>query len=95
MAVWRSLPLYLIVLEELERLARRRSSTVVREDELFDAVRKAAKLRGFEVSKQEFLKALMVLEMRGYVYVATVSDRPEKGRIIELLKTPHGSIQQG
>ncbi|AEM37982.1 hypothetical protein Pyrfu_0110 [Pyrolobus fumarii 1A] len=84
--VWRPLPLYLIVLEELRRLTRSRAANTVRDDELYESVRKTARLKGFEVSYHEFLKVLMTLEMHGYVHVTSTSDKSEKGRIIELLK---------
>ncbi len=84
--MWRSLPLYMIVYEELQRLTRLRGANTVRDDELYNAVREAARMRGFDVSYADFLKALMVLEMQSLVYVHSATDKSEKGKIIELVK---------
>ena len=83
--IWRSLPLYLIVYEELKRLAPNRGDSV-RDVELFNAVRRRAQRMGFEVSFSDFLKALMILEVHGYVSVRSTSEKAETGRIIEPLR---------
>jgi len=86
MSVWRSLPLYLLVYEELRRLVHTRGVNTIRDTELYEKVREAAKMRGFELDYSDFLKSLMILEMQGYIYVYSTSDKSDRGKIIELLR---------
>ena len=83
--IWRSLPLYMLVYEELRRLAPNPGDHVT-DVRLFEAVRRRAKQMGFEVSFSDFLKALMILEVHGYVNVRSTSEKADTGRVIELVK---------
>ena len=84
-SVWRSLPLYLLVYEELRRLTPNPGDHVT-DVKLYEAVRKRAKRMGFEVSFSDFLKALMILEVHGYISVRSTSEKADVGRIVELVK---------
>ncbi len=84
-STWRSLPLYLLVYEELRRLAPNPGDHVT-DVKLYEAVRRRARQMGFEVSFSDFLKALMILEVHGYVSVRSTSEKADTGRIIELVK---------
>ena len=72
---WRNLPLYYLIVEELER-----RGGSARDDELYKAIKEK-----MDVSFSEFLKALMVLEMQGIIYVSVIK---EDLRNVELLRSP-------
>lgn len=76
MGGWREVPLYYAIIEELERKGGN-----AKDVELYRALRE----RYEDLSYTDFLKALMVLEMQGLIYVATAK---EDLRIVKLLKTP-------
>jgi DNA-binding PadR family transcriptional regulator len=66
--MWRTLPLDYVILEVLKK---KNPGTVLTEKELYDEVVKAA---GYEVPYSDFLKALMKLEIHGYINVFTVKE---------------------
>ena len=72
---WRSVPLYYVIVEELERRGGR-----AMDNELYKAIRER-----FDVTFAEFLKALMKLEMQGIVYVNVIR---ENLRNVELIAKP-------
>ncbi len=52
------------------------------EKDLYESVRRAVESVGGELTRNEFLKALMTLELRGYVRVEGAR------RIVQLVKSP-------
>ena len=72
-STWRTIPLPVLLIE----LIRLRSGTI-RDRELYEMVKQIQ-----DISYHEFLKALLVLEIRGII---SVSLQKENVRIITLLK---------
>lgn len=52
------------------------------ERELYESVRKIVESTGGDISRSEFLKMLMTLELRGYIRVEGAR------RIVQLVRTP-------
>ena len=69
---WRSIPLYYVIVEELER-----RGGSAKDIELYKAIRDR-----IDVTYAEFLKALMKLEMQGIIYVNVLK---ENLRNVELI----------
>ena len=64
--MWRELPLHYIILERL----RKRNAPITDQD-LYNEVKKVV---DYEVPFSDFLKALMKLEMRGYITVTLIKE---------------------
>ncbi|BCU70479.1 hypothetical protein [Stygiolobus caldivivus] len=64
--MWREIPLHYVILERLKK----RTGPVTDED-LYEEVRKST---DYEVPYSDFLKALMKLEMRGYITVTLIKE---------------------
>ncbi|AAY80147.1 hypothetical protein [Sulfolobus acidocaldarius] len=62
---WREIPLHYVILERVKK------RSPVTDQELYQEVKKSV---GYEVSFSDFLKALMKLEMRGYLHVVLVKE---------------------
>ena len=78
------IPVSAIVISELMRC---RGSQLDRE--LYENVRKVVEAFGIELSRSEFNKILMTLELRGYVRVEAVK---RESRIVYLVKTPQPTL---
>jgi len=70
-----SSPAHAIVSELLKRGA-------VPEKELYESVKRELEGLGLEMSRRDFLKALMMLELRGYIKVEGAR------RVVQLIRTP-------
>jgi len=75
------IPVGAVVLSEL---ARSRGSLLDRE--LYENVKKVMEAFGVELSRSEFNKILMTLELRGYIRVEGVK---RDARIVHLVRIPH------
>jgi hypothetical protein len=64
-SMWRSVPLYNIILDKI------RNNNNIRDDDLFKEVKNST---NYEVSYDDFLKALMALEIRGYISVSLIKE---------------------
>ncbi|MCG2909311.1 hypothetical protein DDW09_02970 [Sulfolobus sp. SCGC AB-777_L09] len=64
--MWRELPLHYIILERL----RKRNAPITDQD-LYNEVKKVV---DYEIPFSDFLKALMKLEMRGYITVTLIKE---------------------
>lgn len=64
--MWREVPLHYVILEILKK----RSAPITDED-LFNEVRKSV---NYEISFSDFLKALMKLEIRGFITVTLIRE---------------------
>ncbi|MEM4018740.1 MAG: hypothetical protein QXG57_00765 [Thermofilaceae archaeon] len=67
--------LHVILVELLKR-------GTITEKDLYESVRKSVENAGGELSRSEFLKLLMTLELRGYVKVEGTR------RVVQLVRTP-------
>ncbi|ACP38702.1 conserved hypothetical protein [Sulfolobus islandicus M.14.25] len=65
-SMWRSVPLYNIILDKI-----RKNNNNIRDDDLFKEVKNST---NYEVSYDDFLKALMALEIRGYISVSLIKE---------------------
>ncbi|ADX83250.1 hypothetical protein [Saccharolobus islandicus] len=65
--MWRSVPLYNIILDKI----RKNNNNNIRDDDLFKEVKNST---NYEVSYDDFLKALMALEIRGYISVSLIKE---------------------
>ncbi|MEM0016302.1 MAG: hypothetical protein QW550_03270 [Saccharolobus sp.] len=63
--MWRSIPIYSIILEKVRKYNN------IRDDDLFKEVKNSV---NYEISYNDFLKALMALEIRGYISVSTIKE---------------------
>ncbi|MEM3515113.1 MAG: hypothetical protein QW281_00360 [Saccharolobus sp.] len=63
--MWRSIPIHSIILEKVRKYNN------IRDDELFKEVKNSV---NYEISYNDFLKALMALEIRGYISVSTIKE---------------------
>lgn len=63
--MWRSIPLYNIVLEKIRKYNN------IRDDDLFKEVKNSV---NYDISYNDFLKALMALEIRGYISVSLIKE---------------------
>lgn len=63
--MWRSIPLYNIVLEKIRKYNN------IRDDDLFKEVKNS---ENYDISYNDFLKALMALEIRGYISVSLIKE---------------------
>lgn len=63
--MWRSIPLYNIVLEKIRKYSN------IRDDDLFKEVKNSV---NYDISYNDFLKALMALEIRGYISVSLIKE---------------------
>lgn len=63
--MWRSIPIYSIILEKVRKYNN------IRDDDLFKEVKNSV---NYEISYNDFLKALMSLEIRGYISVSTIKE---------------------
>ena len=61
--MWRSIPIYSIILEKVRKYNN------IRDDDLFKEVKNSV---NYEISYNDFLKALMALEIRGYISVSKI-----------------------
>ncbi|QGA55018.1 hypothetical protein GFS03_10735 [Sulfolobus sp. E5-1-F] len=68
--MWRNVPLYNIVLEKILDKIRKNNNNI-RDDDLFKEVKNST---NYEVSYNDFLKALMALEIRGYISVSLIKE---------------------
>ncbi|SAI83718.1 hypothetical protein SSOP1_0164 [Saccharolobus solfataricus] len=68
--MWRSVPLYNIVLEKILDKIKKNNNNI-RDDDLFKEVRNST---NYEVSYDDFLRALMALEIRGYISVSLIKE---------------------
>jgi hypothetical protein len=66
-SMWRSVPLYNIILDKI----RKNNNNNIRDDDLFKEVKNST---NYEVSYDDFLKALMALEIRGYISVSLIKE---------------------
>jgi len=64
--MWREIPLHYVVLERL-----RKHNGPVTDEDLYEEVKAAT---NYEVPFSDFLKALMKLEMRGYITVTLIKE---------------------
>ncbi len=71
-------PVAVILLSELSRL--KGSAT---DRELYENVKKAAEAVGIEISRSDFTKLLMSLELRGYIRVEGIK---KNSRMVHLVK---------
>ncbi len=62
--LWRNRPLFRIVIDEIARHGGR-----ITDSELLEIIRNEY---GFDVSMPELYKAIMMLELRGFIYVSKV-----------------------
>lgn len=72
-------PVAVILLSELSRL--KGSAT---DRELYENVKKATEAVGIEISRNDFMKLLMTLELRGYIRVEGIK---KNSRMVHLVKT--------
>ncbi|BDB97075.1 MAG: hypothetical protein RRA45_04590 [Saccharolobus sp.] len=63
--MWRSIPLYNIVLEKIRKYSN------IRDDDLFKEVKNSV---NYDISYNDFLKTLMALEIRGYISVSLIKE---------------------
>ncbi|WP_338604750.1 hypothetical protein V6M85_10640 [Sulfolobus tengchongensis] len=68
--MWRSVPLYNIVLEKILDKVRKNNNNI-RDDDLFKEIKDSV---NYEISYNDFLKALMALEIRGYISVSLIKE---------------------
>lgn len=71
-------PLEALILAELAR-----QKGVLRDKELYESIKKLASSFNEDVSQSRFYKALMMLELRGYVRVESIK---KNSRIVYLVK---------
>jgi hypothetical protein len=64
--MWREVPLHYLVLERLRKVG-----TSIRDQDLYNDVLKSS---SSQVSFTDFLRALMSLEMRGFISVTLIKD---------------------
>ena len=64
--MWREVPLYYVILEILKK----RNAPITDED-LYNEVKKSV---NYEISFSDFLKALMKLEIRGFITVTLIRE---------------------
>ncbi|MBP1357990.1 MAG: hypothetical protein JZD40_05845 [Sulfolobus sp.] len=64
--MWRELPLTYVILETLKKINK-----PIKDDDLFKEVKRQV---NYEISINDFLKALMILEMRGYISVSLIKE---------------------
>ncbi len=65
-SMWREVPLHYLVLERLRKVG-----TSIRDQDLYNDVLKSS---SSQVSFTDFLRALMSLEMRGFISVTLIKD---------------------
>jgi hypothetical protein len=64
--MWREVPLTHIILEKLRKL-----EGPIKDDDLYNDIRKSV---DYEVPFEDFLRALMSLEIRGYISVSLIRE---------------------
>lgn len=64
--MWKEVPISYVVMEKVRKL-----NAPIVEDDLYKEVQKSVK---YEVSRKDFLKALMSLEIRGIISVSLIKE---------------------
>lgn len=64
--MWREIPLVYVILETIKKVNK-----PIKDEDLFEEVKREV---NYDISFNEFLRALMELEMRGYISVSLIKE---------------------